>query len=118
MVGPHLPPAAVSYQIAYQYAKIPLRISAICRRVHEALTGPKARQRSQIDASRVHSAWNSLANAWDELEALRQFGTTDYLSPDEVERFINGWQVRFQFFKIHVRVSSLLGCIDRCVRVL
>lgn len=85
---------AVNYQMAYQYAKIPLRISAICRQVHSALTGPKARQRNQIDASRVHEAWNSLAHAWDELESLRHFGTTDAMSPEEVERFINGWQVR------------------------
>lgn len=84
---------AVSYQISYQYAKIPLRVSAVCRQIHAALTGPKSRQRNHVDANRIQNSWNSLTNCWDELETLRQLGTTEFLPPEEVERFINGWQV-------------------------
>ena len=62
--------------------------------MHKCLTGPKARQSDDIDAARLHNAWDALAHAWEDLETFRHYGTGDFLQPQEVERFINGWQVR------------------------
>ena len=64
--------------------------------MHGSLTGPKARQSSNIDASHLHEVWNGLASAWESLDTLRQFGSDDFLQPQEVERFIDGWQVRYE----------------------
>lgn len=83
----------VNYSIVYHFAKTPIRLSTICRQVHAALTGPKARQRDQIDARRLREAWDGLEQAWEELEDLRQLPTANVMQPEDVNRFVNGWQV-------------------------
>ncbi|THH06755.1 hypothetical protein EW145_g3862, partial [Phellinidium pouzarii] len=91
-IGTHLPSSAMSYTLAIRYAKTPIRLSTICREIHAALTGPKARQCDEIDAVQLHGAWNDLGHAWDELENLRHLATGDFIQPQEVDRFVNGWQ--------------------------
>lgn len=107
LVAPHSPPAAVNnYSIALRYSKTPIRLSSICRKVHAALTGPKARQRDEIDEDRLRVAWKELEIAWDELDALRNFGTAGIVHSEDVDRFVNGWQVRvltLPFDVIHAR---------------
>lgn len=92
--------SAVNYQTALRYSRTPLQISAICRQVHASLTGLKARQTDEIDTHRLHEVWNHLGLAWDDLEGLRNFPTTDMFQPHELERFIGGWQVR-EFLIFH-----------------
>lgn len=84
-----------NYTVAFEFAKIPLRLSAVCRQVHSVLTGPKARQSDELNihVQRLHDVWNSLGHLWEELENLRQLGTGDLMKPQEVERYVNGWQV-------------------------
>ncbi|KAL5490268.1 hypothetical protein ACEPAI_5101 [Sanghuangporus weigelae] len=112
-VDAHISQPVAVFSYAYRYSKIPIRLSMICRQVHACLTGPKARQSNSIDASRLHEAWSDLANAWEALDALRQFGTDDFLQPQEVERFIDGWQILiFECFNV-IRESlkqRLVGC--------
>ena len=107
LVAPHSPPAAVNnYSIALRYSKTPIRLSSICRKVHAALTGPKARQRDEIDEEQLRMAWDELEIAWDELDALRNFGTAGIVHSEDVDRFVNGWQVRvltLPFDVIHAR---------------
>ena len=49
-----------------------------------------------LKSSRLHEIWNALGRTWEDLESLRQLGTGDFMKPEEVERFVNGWQVRFR----------------------
>ncbi|KAI0079977.1 hypothetical protein K474DRAFT_438548 [Panus rudis PR-1116 ss-1] len=81
------------YSIAYRYAAVPLRISDVCREIHTALTGPKARRNEVVNEGTLVYVWNTLDLCWKELEDLRQLVTGDVLDPEDVERYINGWQI-------------------------
>lgn len=96
-----LPPSAMPFTLAYRYAKAPLRLSYVCRQVHRALTGPRVRQLNEIDEETLRDAWDSLDLLWDEFDGLRHLSTpTPYVVPEEVERFIHGWQVRRHEYSI------------------
>ncbi len=84
----------MSYTFVYEYAKAPLRVALTCRQVHTALTGPKARQQDEIDEVLLKDCWASLEGSWEEFEQLRQVDTAGLLTPDDVDRFVSGWQVR------------------------
>jgi len=84
---------SASYSFTYRYATIPIRIASICRQVHAALTGPKARQSNDIDEERLHDAWDALDQCWKDFDGLRQFGTSPIVQAEDVERFIDGWQI-------------------------
>ncbi|KAI0748006.1 hypothetical protein C8Q80DRAFT_1336908 [Daedaleopsis nitida] len=84
---------AFSYAFAYRFATIPIRIASVCRDVHAVLTGPKARQRDDIDEDSLQDAWDMLERCWRDLEGLRQFGAYDIVQMEDVERFIDGWQI-------------------------
>ena len=64
--------------------------------MHESLTGPAARRGGDANPklSMLHDVWNALGLAWEDLEGLRQLGSGDFMKPEEVQRFVNGWQVR------------------------
>ena len=57
------------------------------------LTGPKARQRDDIDEEAIQDAWDVLDRAWRDLDGLRQFGAYGIVQMEDIERFIDGWQV-------------------------
>ncbi|EMD38493.1 hypothetical protein CERSUDRAFT_113664 [Gelatoporia subvermispora B] len=84
---------SASYAFTYRYATIPIRIASICRQVHTALTGPKARHGSDIDEERLHDAWDALDQCWKDFDGLRQFGTSPMVQAEDMERFIDGWQI-------------------------
>ncbi|CDO70783.1 hypothetical protein BN946_scf184798.g98 [Trametes cinnabarina] len=85
--------AAAGYAFAFRFATIPIRIASLCRDVHAALTGPKARQRDELDENKLQEAWETLEHCWGELDSLRQLGTCGIVQPEDVERFIDGWQI-------------------------
>ena len=78
----------------FRYIAVPLRISSVCRIIHAALTGPKAKQREGVKEELLNKVWDSLDRCWQELEDLRKFGTGDLIEVEDMERFIHGWQVR------------------------
>jgi len=81
------------YSFSYRYATIPIRIASVCREIHAALTGPKARQSPGIDEGKLHRAWETLDQCWKDFDGLRQLGTDGFLQAEDIERFIDGWQV-------------------------
>ncbi|RPD66016.1 hypothetical protein L226DRAFT_454081 [Lentinus tigrinus ALCF2SS1-7] len=85
--------ASSSYAFAYRFATIPIRIASLCRDVHAVLTGPKARQRDDIDEDAIQDAWEVLDRAWRDLDGLRQFGAYGIVQVEDIERFIDGWQI-------------------------
>ncbi|KZT28498.1 hypothetical protein NEOLEDRAFT_851723 [Neolentinus lepideus HHB14362 ss-1] len=92
---PPLTRTSLTYTVHYRYGAIPLRVSSACRLVHAALTGPRSRQRGEIDEGVIREAWDTLDSAWDELENLKSptTGAMGVMSRDEVLRFVYGWQI-------------------------
>ncbi|TFY59031.1 hypothetical protein EVJ58_g6036 [Rhodofomes roseus] len=94
-----LPPAAESsgtsslYAFSSRHAAIPIRIASVCRDVHAALTGPKARQCREIDENKLHDAWEILDQCWKDFDGLRHLGTDGFVQVEDIERFIDGWQI-------------------------
>ena len=82
------------YASSHRYSEIPLKISTVCRDIHGALTGPKARRRADVDERAIEIAWNSLDRLWRDLDDLRHNGMGGLLEMEDVERYIHGWQVR------------------------
>ena len=105
-VGGNALQTSSGFSFVYQFAKIPLRLSTICRKVHATLTGPKARQSDGVDAVALHDTWSALSGAWEDLDAMRHFGVGDFIPPQEVERFIDGWQVNFTCLLYDLRFTA------------
>ncbi|KAH9951307.1 hypothetical protein B0H21DRAFT_276431 [Amylocystis lapponica] len=114
---PPLPPlgesAGASYAFAYRFATIPIRIASACRQVHTALTGPKARQCNDIDEERLFSTWDIFDQCWKDFEGLRQFGTHNFIQAEDIERFIDSWQIFI--FECHnvIREALKQRLVDR-----
>lgn len=83
------------YALAHTYAAVPIRISGVCRQVHASLTGPKARRALLVDEESLNYTWKMLDRCWKELDELRQYGTGDLVDVEDIERFINAWQVSY-----------------------
>ena len=49
----------------------------------------------QRDSEGMEECWTGLEEAWLEFDALRQVDTAGILTPEDVDRFVSGWQVRF-----------------------
>ena len=80
------------YFFTMQYMSLPIRISAVCRTIHAALTGPLARQRIREDL--LHKAWDYLDQCWVDLDGLRGITGGELMQMEDLNRFIHGWQVR------------------------
>lgn len=95
-----LPPVAEGsgssslYTFSYRFATTPLRVASVCRDIHAALTGPKTRQSREIDEDKLHDAWETLDQCWKDFDGLRHLGTDGFVQAEDVERFVDGWQVR------------------------
>ncbi|KAI0374770.1 hypothetical protein BV20DRAFT_934666 [Pilatotrama ljubarskyi] len=84
---------SAAYAFAFRFANIPIRIASVCREVHAVLTGPKARHRDDLDEEKLQDAWDTLDRCWRDLDNLRQWGTRGIVQAEDVERFIDGWQI-------------------------
>ncbi|KAH9946221.1 uncharacterized protein BXZ73DRAFT_86390 [Epithele typhae] len=84
---------STAYSFAYRFATIPIRIASVCRDIHACLTGPKARQREDLDEEGLLESWDVLEKCWRDLEGLRQFSSFGINQPEDIERFIDGWQI-------------------------
>jgi hypothetical protein len=112
------PRAALAYMVVTQYSSLALAVSQTCRAIHFTLTGPRARQRIEINAAvrkeAVIEIWDELERCWDSFEALRRnpsgVGTAggDIIRGEDVERFVSGWQV-FIFGCLNV-IREALPC--------
>ncbi|KAI0957620.1 hypothetical protein AcW1_005952 [Taiwanofungus camphoratus] len=85
--------SSANYAFAFRYATIPIRIASVCRQVHSALTGPRARQSHEVDEEKLHDAWDTLDRCWKQFDELRQFGTDGFVQAEDIDRFIDGWQI-------------------------
>ncbi|THH20358.1 hypothetical protein EW146_g982 [Bondarzewia mesenterica] len=83
----------MTYEFAYRYAEIPLELASACRKVHLALTGPRARQQDDLDEKCLFEAWSILDKSWKDFEDLRKLGTAGIVQAEEIDRYINGWQI-------------------------
>ncbi|KAF5330912.1 hypothetical protein D9619_005846 [Psilocybe cf. subviscida] len=103
--------------------RIPLAIGAICRRIHSALTGPKALRRAEehglVDAHGMREIWRDLDRCWGELEARRRSvqiqaqDANDAAAADrsaEVDQYVSAWQI-FIFECHNVIREALKHCI-------
>ena len=92
---PHSSAVQRSHQVAAQLFVVPLRLSNICRRVHDLLTGRDARQRAErrcpIDSDAMQQIWEGLDSCWNDFSAFRR--TAIGIAPEEVERYIASWQI-------------------------
>ncbi|OBZ75949.1 hypothetical protein A0H81_04443 [Grifola frondosa] len=89
----HDNPAAASYSFTYRFATIPIHIASVCRAIHSALTGPKARREDDVDESKLQYAWDTLERCWNDFDGLRRYGTAGIVQAEDVERFIDAWQI-------------------------
>lgn len=83
----------MTYNLAFQYATAPIRLASACRKVHAALTGPKARASKRLDGQKLEDTWESLALCWEEFESLRPIQRSDHVTNEDHTRFVDGWQV-------------------------
>jgi len=88
-------PRFQEYATVYQFFSIPLKLSAACRMVHGALTGPAAKRRKIVDEHHLQTAWSILDKAWHEIDQVRSLSMQGAatMPQDEVERYIASWQI-------------------------
>ena len=72
---------------------VPLELASACRKVHSALTGPKARQQNEIEEKGLHEVWDALEKSWKDFDNLRMLGTSGNVHEEDVDRYVHGWQV-------------------------
>ena len=85
--------STIAYEFTYRYAMVPLELASACRKVHSALTGPKARQQNEIEEKSLHEVWDALEKSWKDFDNLRMLGTSGNVHEEDVDRYIHGWQV-------------------------
>lgn len=75
---------------------IPFRLSCVCRRIHDVLTGPKAAQRVEqhglIDASGMREIWYELDQCWQGLSAMKDNVALN-MGKVNTENFVDAWLV-------------------------
>jgi len=97
-----------TFIITARLFSLPLRLSAICRKVHAVLTGREAHRRAErglpIDSDGLQEVWDGLDACWDDFDAIRRSAIG--ISGEEVERYIGSWQI----FIFECRESRLVYC--------
>lgn len=86
-------PASELYLFTFRCTSIPVRISSVCRTIHAALTGPLARRTDLVKEDLLDKAWGGLDRCWSDLEELNNNHYGDMIDPEDLSRFIHGWQV-------------------------
>jgi len=78
-----------------QLFSVPLQLSAVCRKVHAVLTGPKATRRAEehglIDAHGMREIWEDLDHCWKQFDTMRS-GSGEQESL-HLEQFVSAWKV-------------------------
>jgi hypothetical protein len=46
-----------------------------------------------LDGTKLEEAWEALALCWEEFESLRPIQRSDYVTNEDNDRFVDGWQV-------------------------
>lgn len=95
--------SALRYQISAHNAELTLLISVICRKIHEHLTGPRARQLASdqgqpIQDEEMMDIWRELDECWDRLENARDSGmwngaVEEAFTADDLNLFVDSWQI-------------------------
>jgi hypothetical protein len=93
-------PITLSYML--QYATAPTRVSAACRQINAALTGPKAQLRETVNEPKLKLAWESLEKCWLEFDELRTLRLEGIITQEDMERFVSGWKV----ISLNISVST------------
>ncbi|KAJ7582617.1 hypothetical protein C8J56DRAFT_864712 [Mycena floridula] len=92
-------PASHPYLHITHLFSIPLRLGAVCRKVHAVLTGIKAVRRIEqssalnVDARGLHDIWERLDRCWEEFEGVRRGGLANGDVDPMVDRFVSAWQI-------------------------
>jgi hypothetical protein len=86
-----------------------MHLSAVCRKVHAVLTGPRATRRADdgagINSEGMSEVWDGLDRCWEEFNTVRNGGMgVSEEGAVEVERFVSGWQV----CRYHLNVSKVV----------
>jgi len=103
-----LAPSQLNLSYSRRWALAPLRLASACRLVNSALTGPKARERQNIDEAKLKDAWEAIETSWEEFESLRQLGLLGILTEEEANRFVDGWKVHFYYIPFHFHIYLFL----------
>ncbi|EIW60500.1 uncharacterized protein TRAVEDRAFT_165341 [Trametes versicolor FP-101664 SS1] len=100
--------ASAGYAFAFRFATVPIRIAMVCRDIHALLTGPgpKSRPHDDVDEDKLLRVWATLDECWANLDDLRNGGTYGIVQVEDIERFIDGWQI-FLFESHNVIRESL-----------
>ena len=93
LTGPPNSKEEIAYSFAQRYSKAPLKVFAICRRIHATLTSTKAQIDGRVDRNQIQQCWTELENTYNELESTRHFSAGHFVKPENVDRFVNSWQV-------------------------
>ncbi|KII88691.1 hypothetical protein PLICRDRAFT_162020, partial [Plicaturopsis crispa FD-325 SS-3] len=96
----HTVQASAKFLTASRLFSAPLHLASVCRQVHSALTGPKARRRVEVSDEVMVDIWEGLAQSWEEFENIRRtgaggvgFNISDTMTPEDADKFVSGWQV-------------------------
>ncbi|KZV93353.1 hypothetical protein EXIGLDRAFT_768129 [Exidia glandulosa HHB12029] len=86
--------ASTSDRFAFRFATIPIRIAAACRKIHAALTGPRAKGKTDVDRGKLNDAWEALDTSYEELDTIiREIPPTELRSVEDISRFAHGWKI-------------------------
>ncbi|KIJ44214.1 hypothetical protein M422DRAFT_30390 [Sphaerobolus stellatus SS14] len=96
----------LNISLSRRWALAPLRLASACRRINSVLTGPKARDRQNIDERGLKDAWEAIERSWEEFESLRQLGLLGILTVEDANRFVDGWKIFI--FEAHNVIRELL----------
>ena len=85
-----------------QLTAMPLRLSSVCHKVHDVLTGLKAARRVEehglIDANGMHEIWQDLEQCWHGFVAMKNNVTTGSGTINIVEHLVDAWLVGLSLF--------------------
>jgi hypothetical protein len=85
--------ASEIYTFTFRCVSAPVHISSVCRTIHAALTGPMVRASDRVKEELLDKAWTGLDKCWTELDGLRSEDTGEVLEQEDLDRFVDGWQV-------------------------
>ena len=79
-----------------QLTAMPFRLSSVCRKIHDVLTGPKAarlvEENDLVDANGIRGIWDELDHCWRGFSALKNNVTVEFGAVN-AEYFVDAWLV-------------------------